>query len=176
MVALDEALLSADSEDQWARNYVVEGLMSCTRELTCEQAARVLPMAEDRFHPIRTKMVVYLACAPLETLQGGISLLDEDLRRRHLRAFDAHKTVTVDPFEALEVAQASDGLEAVYALAAIERAVRARGPIDLPVYEGDDPVLGWGLWNAQRVNEWRKPRHLRRRMKSRSTQQRWPSF
>ncbi|MGA7710268.1 MAG: hypothetical protein WCA81_00080 [Rhizomicrobium sp.] len=159
-VALDSALKSIGDPSVYARSHLMDGAL-CGRELRPDQACQILPLVTDKAEIVRGKVITFIACAQLETLETAIALIDEPQRRDHIEGFQCLLKRPENIQALFDAAILNADVQSSYALASIKRLAREGAITSPPVYDGDGYVPR-GVIHF--VNMW-----ITRRMRRRST-------
>lgn len=136
----DSAVRLFNHESVYARSHLLDGLLCFPSKLTSEQIAMILPLTKDRSEIVRSKMLVILACVPIDLLAAAIDQLAvPNDRDRHLFCFQLFQRHFEEVVRRQETAQAildtsirSGLMEEVYMQAALIKAADTMKMSDIP--------------------------------------------
>lgn len=154
---LDDAICHIDHPDSMARCYVLSGLLSLTQRLSSGHVRQVLTV-EDLEHQVdppsglvRSKAITLLGALNKDTVRRAVSeILYEEMRARHQYALDNAPTRFDDIQKVFDIACSQNGIEQVYAFAALESAARRDLIKVAPECEGCDDTCDWVVWQMKR--------------------------
>ena len=160
-VVLNAALALSRHPHDMARNALMDGVICYPARLDPRQARTILPLIGDPFSLVREKVVCYLSCADVATLDAAIGFLDEPLRPAHRAGLDVLRATHTDAQALFDSALARRDVPSAYALACVERMAR-RGVLRHEIaYAGDDRVAEGVAWQVKRFVHRRKNLRLR---------------
>lgn len=141
VVVLDSAVLSAAHPDRLARSSLMDGVLSCSRDMNPNQVSLLLPLVDDDGDLVRTKMIAFLGAVQIEVLRAATKLLDcPDERRRHAEGLNKLKLSANSIQSVFDDALIDEPFFSTYRLASIERAARNGNTTVAPRYDGEDYV------------------------------------
>lgn len=138
---VDLALQLNSHPHAMARNALMNGIISYSAKLSPDQAQNVLMLADDSDDGVRSKVITFIAASKADSIFMAIkSLVENDVRLKHLTAFEEAASNSKNVHTVFEQALFSSPIQSTYLLAMLERAARDKEISEAPIYSGNDYI------------------------------------
>lgn len=151
IIFLDAALKSRFDSNRGARSNVMDGVISCTKNVNPDQTRLILELANDPDELVREKVIAFIGAVSISVLRSAIDGMDPKQRTPFAHALPIVENFGDDTQALFDKAIAQSDIESTFALASLQRMARAGVLDSLPSYSGSSYLANGCLTNTRRL-------------------------